>query len=1092
MALTVAELKAVFSADTSGLKRGDADVRASAKNAAAAYGQAGASIGRTSTQSGNFLRGVRSNLMHIAGPLAIGAVIKSSSQLEQQFSKTMSLMQASTGATGEQMKQLDALAMKMGADTQFSANDAAGAMLELGKAGISTSDIMGGALQGTLLLAAAGGTDLGTAATIASNAMNTFNMRGSDMAKIASALAGGANASSASVESLGQGLQQVGPGAKNAGLSLQQTVGVLSAFDAAGIKGSDAGTSLKTMLVSLIPQTDKAKRAMADLGLEFVNADGSFKSITNIAQQLHDKLGPLSEAQRTQALSTIFGSDAARAASVLMDQGAKGLAKYIRATKDQSAAQKMADAAMKGTSGAMEKLRGSVETAELALGKALAPTIEDLANWLSGEAVPAVTEFITGMQDGTGAGGDFADVLGDLVAGGKTLVGFFNDLPGPVKKFAVEGLIAYAAMSKLQGLMGGGKLSGFISDLKNSETRLDAVSKASYRLGEGLRTAAGAGGMLLLAEASQHAGEKMGYLGNIAGGALLGFSLGGPWGAAIGAGAGALKGLTDDTNASNKAFRDGLKFHEEYIDSLDQVTGAITDATRKTTYQNLENDGTFELGKLYGIPDKTMVDAALGNVAAMERVKKRLAALVESGKVAPEFASDFLNSLHIDVKDIEGASLAIRKQTAATADYKKLLTGFPPKLVTKIEAAGLPVTANGLLKLQKQLHLTPRQVSTMIKAVGIPQTTKDLAKLTRQMRLTPAQIRTLIKESGGTPTKKMIDRIIAAAKALDKENPRPKIGAKNNATQVITSVAQALKNLDGKEARVYIRTVREKTGGGAFETRRASGGRIVGPGGPRDDQVPILASNGEYVINAAAYRRNPGLVEAINSGKIQAYADGGPVGTRLEVLQQLATIRDLNKQLTERKKKSVGKGKHKHEVDAGLATVGLDRTILWEQLAEANKELVRLRSPAPAEDGPDLSTFRDQVAGSIFSTGVTTAKQLLRNLQTSTVTNDQWASMLAGLSNAGLSKGLLDQFTANGPTSQALALGKDILKTGSVGKLNSFSSTIGTQADQYAAWAGGQAASPVSPVHIENFNAYENQTPDEIGERLYFISRVRR
>jgi len=400
------------------------------------------SVGKASSTVGSKLKGAvgsAAKATAVAGGVAalgLGAIAKNSVKLEASFSKTMSTLQASTGATGTQIKDLTGLAMKLGSQTQFSANEAADAMLELSKAGISTKDIMTGAADGTLLLASAGGTDLATAATIASNAMATFNLKGKDMASIAAALAGGANASSASVESLGFALSQVGPGATNAGLSLQQTVGVLSAFDAAGIKGSDSGTSLKTMLARLVPATDKASSTMKKLGLNFVNADGSIKSITDVAQQLHDKLGPLSEAQRTQALNTIFGSDASRAATVLMKQGADGIGKYIKATKDKNAAEKMSKAAMSGTSGALEQLSGAFETMQLALGQALAPVIVTVAHLLSNVVIPAITAAMPKLQGAIGRinsvlvsmgaafkHGGFEEVLATLKGAGKSGAG---------------------------------------------------------------------------------------------------------------------------------------------------------------------------------------------------------------------------------------------------------------------------------------------------------------------------------------------------------------------------------------------------------------------------------------------------------------------------------------------------------------------------------------------------------------------------------------------------------------------------------------------------------------------------------------------
>lgn len=308
--------------------------------------------------------------------LGVGSFIKGAVGLEAEFSQTINTIGAVANVGGAQLEGLSDLALQMGRDTSFSASEASAAMLELAKGGMSAATIKAGALAGTLQLAAAGGTNMETAATIASNAMNAFSIEGRDMASVAAALAGGANASSASIESLGQGLSQVGPGAVNAGLSLNETVATLSAFDAAGIKGSDAGTSLKTMLTRLIPSTTKASKAMDQLGLDFVKGNGSFESVTNIAGQLQSRLGGLTEAQRSQALSTIFGSDASRAAAVLMKEGSAGIQGFIKATEDQDAAQRAADARMKGTAGSIEAFKGSVETAQIELGLFLGPAIQ--------------------------------------------------------------------------------------------------------------------------------------------------------------------------------------------------------------------------------------------------------------------------------------------------------------------------------------------------------------------------------------------------------------------------------------------------------------------------------------------------------------------------------------------------------------------------------------------------------------------------------------------------------------------------------------------------------------------------------------------
>lgn len=354
----------------------------------------------------------------VAGAFAVGAVgafAKSAVTAGSDFSATMRQIGAVAGVPKAELKGLSDLALKFGADTTFSAGEAGDAMLELAKGGLSTAQIRAGALDSTLTLAAAGGLALGDAAVFVSNGLNTFGLNAADAGQVAAALAGGANASSASVESLGQALQQVGPGAKLAGLTIQETTGVLAAFDNAGIKGSDAGTSLKTALTRLVPSTKEAANAMKDLGLDFTNADGSFVSIGEVAQQLQDKLGPLSAEQKTLALNTIFGADAARAASVLMEQGAAGIDKYVKSTSDQAAAQKQAKVGTEGLKGALEAFGGSVDTVKIKAGTALEPFAESVTRGAT-ELVNGLVPALSGGGGAAGAFGKVATALGPFVS----------------------------------------------------------------------------------------------------------------------------------------------------------------------------------------------------------------------------------------------------------------------------------------------------------------------------------------------------------------------------------------------------------------------------------------------------------------------------------------------------------------------------------------------------------------------------------------------------------------------------------------------------------------------------------------------------
>src|SRR5215218_1805069 len=275
----------------------------------------------------------------IGAGLAVAGLAKfatDSIQMATTFDKTMRQVASVTKVPMARIGELRKIALDMGAKTSFSARQAGEAMLELGKGGLTFAEQKAGGLSATLTLAAAGSLELGEAAGFVVQGLRAFGLRASQGATVAAALAGAANASTASVEDMGLSLSQAGAMARNAGLSIQETTGVLAAFANNGIAGSDAGTSLKTMLTRLIPTTNAAKDSMRELGLRFTDAHGAILPITEIAQQLQDRLKGLSQAQRIAALNTIFGSDAIRAATILMREGSAGLATYIKATSDQA------------------------------------------------------------------------------------------------------------------------------------------------------------------------------------------------------------------------------------------------------------------------------------------------------------------------------------------------------------------------------------------------------------------------------------------------------------------------------------------------------------------------------------------------------------------------------------------------------------------------------------------------------------------------------------------------------------------------------------------------------------------------------------
>lgn len=435
--------------------------------------QAGSTAGRRF--SGAFTKAAKIGALGgLGAAFGFASFIKDSVELEARYGKTMAQMRVATKAPADELQRLDDLAIQLGKETVFSAVDASDAMLELAKNGISPATIEAGALKSALTLAAAGGVDLEASATAMGNTLNAFRLKGGKAASVAAALAGAANASSASVASLAEGLQQSSTVAADVGFNVQETTGVLAAFANAGIEGSDAGTSLKTMLSRLQPATAKAKDYMDRYGLSFVKANGEFKSAVEIAESLNKGLGELSASERSQALNVLFGSDARRAATILTKEGADGLRDYIKATSDQGAAEEMAQANMEGTAGAIERLKGAWETAKLEFGKEIAPVaadfldylaehIDDLAPklvefgaWFKDEGVPKLKKFSGFVKN------DVLPVLGDIGGFAKDAAGFagdladaLNNLPKPAKYAGLATLLGGGAALKLRGGSGG-------------------------------------------------------------------------------------------------------------------------------------------------------------------------------------------------------------------------------------------------------------------------------------------------------------------------------------------------------------------------------------------------------------------------------------------------------------------------------------------------------------------------------------------------------------------------------------------------------------------------------------------------------------
>lgn len=341
------------------------------------------------------------------GGLSAAAAFRELISITREFQSNMGVLRVSLGATKDEMALLDAQAIKLGADVRLpgtSAGDAASAMTELAKAGLSVKDTLK-ASRGVLQLSAAGQIENAEAALITANALNAFNLEGQEATRVSDLLAGAANASSADIRGISLGFQQAAAGFAIAGFQVDELATSIALLSNQGIKGSDAGTSLKTFIARIAAPSAKAKEAIDQLGLSFFDAEGNFLSMSQIAQNLQNAFKGLTAEQRTQALVTIFGNDSSRAAAVLAKEGAKGFDELALKVNKQGSAAELAAAQNEGLGGIIDGVKSTVETFALTLGKS---------------AFPAFAPLLKQITAGTS---ELADVLGPLLGSGFVVLG---------------------------------------------------------------------------------------------------------------------------------------------------------------------------------------------------------------------------------------------------------------------------------------------------------------------------------------------------------------------------------------------------------------------------------------------------------------------------------------------------------------------------------------------------------------------------------------------------------------------------------------------------------------------------------------------
>lgn len=336
------------------------------------------------------------------------------------FDAAMSEVNANVGATGDELAQLKQAAIDAGSSTVYSATESAEAINELGKAGMSVTDILSGGLAGALNLAASDGMEVAQAAEYMSSALSMFHLEGSRATDVADALAAGAGKALGGVADFGEALNNCGAQAYSFGMSMEETVGTLALFAENGLVGAEAGTQLNSMLMKLASPTKDAQAMMDELGIAAYDAGGNFVGMADFAGQLQRAEADLTQEQRNQANATIFGSYAIKGANYLYAGGEKAIRDWTDAVSESGYAQELAAKKTDNLKGDLEQLGGSFEKMFLSIGEGANGPLRDVVQWVTdmvdafASMPPQVQQVVTGIGLLAGASAVLHGRFGEL------------------------------------------------------------------------------------------------------------------------------------------------------------------------------------------------------------------------------------------------------------------------------------------------------------------------------------------------------------------------------------------------------------------------------------------------------------------------------------------------------------------------------------------------------------------------------------------------------------------------------------------------------------------------------------------------------
>ena len=789
-----------------------------------------------------------------------------------EFDSAMSSVQAATHESAESMGLLRAAALEAGSSTVFSATESANAIEELSKAGLSTADVLGGGLAGSLDLAAAGGLGVARAAEVASTTLQQFSLGGDQASHVADVLAAGAGKAMGSVDDLANGLKFVGPVAASMGVSLEETTAVLALFAQQGIIGEQAGTGLRGVLGSLTAPSGAAAQEIERLGLNLYDAQGNFLGMENAAGQLSAAYGDMDEKSRNASLGIIFGRESVTAATALYQAGSEGVANWTKAVDDSGYAAETARLKLDNLKGDVEALGGALETALIKTGSGANGPLRDLTQGLTG-AVEAYSNLDPAVQGANLALGAGVAVVG--TAGGAFL------LAAP-------------------------KVLEFQAAVKQLGPGAERASKALFALGKAATIGTAVVGVALAADKLATAGDRAALSLNQTTKALGSNDLDGLFkglGQDVDSYADSLRLLTgDDVNSKMERFGSTL--------NRSLFGGAFSDQVAQTKDQ-LDTVGQ-SLSQL----------ASSGDAEKAAELFERLAEKASAEGVSRKELLDLMPAYRDSLSGVNGEQESAADSAAKQSEALDELAGAAQSATVDID--DLRSTIEGFGSAQFDVRASTREfeeaLDTLSASVGENGTSLDVT--TEKGRANEAALDAIAQKA-----------LQVAGATLEQTNSQDQATAAlaNGRQKLIESLAQF--GITGQAAQAYadklglipsnIRTAAEVTGvtaaeaaltaltrtrqvriqaivdrganvtpqsGGTTRPGFATGGPVYGAGTATSDSIPAWLSNGEHVLtarevlaagghrNVMAWRR-----QVLAARGIPAFATGGPVNTTAPV-----------------------------------------------------------------------------------------------------------------------------------------------------------------------------------------------------------------